>query len=267
MLVALRDSLVDASWPVRDRACIAIGRYIRSVWNRNLDLHSSGDVRLIPIPTTQSILEYDTQHDLPVVAQDGEELSQEELSQEKLTVMMILQECVEILLSYLHTDPFRPVRESAAIAIVDCILSPLTQLTSAENPLKVCSLPSSSPLSSVTHVHNTRRNSKNTFGKRLKIIYNLTFSLRPQLLMRLPKFLYPLPSVRLPILHPRDVSTKRSVSFQTLLSLNSCLVPKLPLEIQMIQLSNLWYLLPRRSILQERYLERHCPGVDPSKER
>jgi hypothetical protein len=146
MLVALRDSLVDASWPVRDRACIAIGRYLRSIWNRNLDLQSPADIRLIPIPTTQSILnsgghlpiDTDTpQGHAPEAQEEGEEAVLPQAEQEKLTVLQILQESVEILLNYLHTDPFRPVRESAAIAIVDCLLPPLAPMMTTENPLKV----------------------------------------------------------------------------------------------------------------------------------
>jgi hypothetical protein len=231
MLVALRDSLVDASWPVRDRACIAIGRYIRSIWNRNLDLQSAADIRLIPIPTTEMILHYDPQ----LGSGEGKEGEVAQEDQERLPVIKIIQESVEILLSYLHTDPFRPVRESAAIAIVDCVLPPAAPLTATtENPLKVSlSFTESSCFPSASFSHllssvplNVRLNSKIMFGKKLKIICNLIFSLRRQLHMKQHLSLHllhlsnPLP-MSLHQLQPlRDLSTKPSVSFLTLWYLN-----------------------------------------------
>lgn len=125
--------MIDASWPVRDRACIAIGRYIRSIWNRDIDVNSPIQVKSISIPTIQDILEYD----------QGQRLSEElvESSQEeKLSILTIMQEAIDILLNYLRTDPFHPVRESAAISLIDCILPPVTALGVSESLLKVFTL-------------------------------------------------------------------------------------------------------------------------------
>jgi hypothetical protein len=142
MLVTLRDSLIDASWPVRDRACIAIGRCLRSIWDRNIDMTSAVEIRIISLPSVEEIIHCQSQAEKgdEVVLEKEGDIDESQLEQDKkpLTVMDIVQESVEILFLYLHSDPFRPVRESAAIALVDCLLPPLSPLGSCENPLKVC---------------------------------------------------------------------------------------------------------------------------------
>lgn len=144
MLAVLHDSLIDSSWPVRDRACIAIARFIRSIWDRQIDVTLPVDIRFIPLPTPDDIMRYDEN-----IGNNNEnngnikyEPKQNDSEKEEITMLSIMNEVINILFNYLHNDSFRPVRESAAIAIVDCLLPStlppsINQFNQFENPLKV----------------------------------------------------------------------------------------------------------------------------------
>lgn len=134
MLVVLRDSLIDASWPVRDRACIAIARYIRSVWDRSIDLTSSIDTRFIPIPTPDDIMMFN--ENIDNITNNKDEYQQNNNEKEEISIITIINEVIDILFNYLHNDSFRPVRESSAIAIIDCLLPPIIPTSNQNNQLK-----------------------------------------------------------------------------------------------------------------------------------
>jgi hypothetical protein len=121
MLCALRDSLADASWPVRDSACTATGRFLRSVWLR-INYEYTFAPFIVPIPTAEDIVTGLTQP--TIITSEIEGVASSNGSEDKVSVHQLCEESVGLLFSFLSDDPFRPVRDSAAVAVIDAMLPP-----------------------------------------------------------------------------------------------------------------------------------------------
>ena len=143
MLCCLRDSLADSSWPIRDSACTAAGRMLRSLWGR-VRFSQQFIPRAVPIPSAVDIVHAAGDGSCPPPSPSpplpneplamavtptalAEENTGEQTTLEGVPVSIreLCQESLHMLFSFLLEDPFRPVRDSAAVGIVDAILPPL----------------------------------------------------------------------------------------------------------------------------------------------
>jgi hypothetical protein len=96
LCLSLRSALADTSWPIRDTAATAVGRFLRyngiklapSYFRRSIDSHGTG-------PVTSGAVE---------------------------GMQEVVGDLLGLLFTCLREDPFRPVRESAAVGLVDICL-------------------------------------------------------------------------------------------------------------------------------------------------
>ena len=103
LCLGLRSCLADTSWPVRDSAAIAVGRFLRY-----------NGAKLSPKYFTRVVVREDIQ------GASGSEPSQSDTNQ----MEEVIGDLLGLLFSSLLEDPFRPVRESAVVGLVDICMGP-----------------------------------------------------------------------------------------------------------------------------------------------
>lgn len=104
LCLSLRSSLADTSWPIRDTAATAVGRFLRFNGRKLASSYFCS-----PTPAGAGALSS--------TAERGAGAGKEADSMDE-----VVGDLLGLLFTCLREDPFRPVRESAAVGLVDICL-------------------------------------------------------------------------------------------------------------------------------------------------
>jgi hypothetical protein len=133
---SLRSSLADTSWPIRDTAATAVGRFLRFNGRKLAPSYFTRPASVSPATATATATAPATAGSSPGGAGEGGGEGMVE----------VVGDLLGLLFSCLREDPFRPVRESAAVGLVDiCLHDDVGKLSRSIPP------PDSTPLD--LHLH------------------------------------------------------------------------------------------------------------------